>query len=267
MNKGAAFGTIAVLVTAMLVASMPTASAQLYGDANEDGKIDMRDVTYVGLIILGKKPANELADANQDGRVNVGDITYIELMILAKGGGTLKMGMPYAGEYGGDPTLDCGYFPDEAATSNVVCFTHRTPLITFDGDANAIPWLAESYEVSDDYDTLTFHLRKGVKFADGTPFTASVVKFNLDRIITYGFAERYGSLPVFKYYDLTEVIDEHTLKVHYTEGWLSLPHDFVLVHFLGNFISPLDVEPAWDIEGSLKPEKMYNGLGPYILRR
>ena len=268
MRKGVAFGTIAVLVTAMLVASIPTASAQLYGDANEDGKIDMRDVTYVGLIILGKKPTNELADANQDGRVNVGDITYIELMILGKGGGTLKIGIRgdiYSKEYGKDPTLSSRYFPDEGGRSIATGYTHGAPLITLDGDGNIIPWLAESYEVSADYDTLTFHLREGVRFADGTPLTASVVKFNLDRIITYGYAKRYIAFPSVKYYDSTEVIDEHTLKVHFTEGWLDMPHDFAGRSFLGNFISPLDVEPAWDIKGSLKSKKRYNGLEPYYV--
>lgn len=66
MRKGAAFGIIAVMVSAMLLASIPTvsASAELYGDANGDGKIDIRDVTYVGLIILGERPTNELANAN-----------------------------------------------------------------------------------------------------------------------------------------------------------------------------------------------------------
>ena len=87
MRKGVAFGIIAVLVSAMLLAAIPTASAsleELCGDVNGDGTIDMRDLTYLMLIISGKKPATELADVNRDGRINVGDITCIKLIILGE---------------------------------------------------------------------------------------------------------------------------------------------------------------------------------------
>jgi iron complex transport system substrate-binding protein len=39
----------------------------VYGNANEDDTIDMRDLTYVKLIFFGKKPETELADAKYDG--------------------------------------------------------------------------------------------------------------------------------------------------------------------------------------------------------
>ncbi|MCK4735326.1 MAG: hypothetical protein KAT65_22930, partial [Methanophagales archaeon] len=35
----------------------------IYGNANEDDTIDMRDLTYEKLIFFGKKPETELADA------------------------------------------------------------------------------------------------------------------------------------------------------------------------------------------------------------
>ncbi|MEZ0298379.1 MAG: peptide-binding protein [Candidatus Methylacidiphilales bacterium] len=42
--------------------------------------------------------------------------------------------------------------------------------------------LAESWEVSEDKLTFTFHLRKDVKWSDGKPFTAADVKYTFDRI-------------------------------------------------------------------------------------
>jgi peptide/nickel transport system substrate-binding protein len=41
------------------------------------------------------------------------------------------------------------------------------------------PWLAESYEYSEDYMSLTLNIRKGVEWSDGTPFTAKDVVFSI----------------------------------------------------------------------------------------
>ncbi len=43
-----------------------------------------------------------------------------------------------------------------------------------------IPELATSWEISDDKLTYTYHLRRGVQFADGRPFTSADVKFSFD---------------------------------------------------------------------------------------
>lgn len=47
--------------------------------------------------------------------------------------------------------------------------------VTFDGKFE--PRLAESWDVSDDYKSITFHLNKNVKWHDGKPFTADDVVF------------------------------------------------------------------------------------------
>jgi peptide/nickel transport system substrate-binding protein len=49
-------------------------------------------------------------------------------------------------------------------------------------DGSVKPWLAKSYEVSADAKTFTFHLRSGVKWSDGIPFTSDDVVFTLNAL-------------------------------------------------------------------------------------
>jgi iron complex transport system substrate-binding protein len=56
----------------------------VYGNANEDDTIDMRDLTYVKLMFFGKKPETGLADAKYDGKINPLDFIQIKLIIVGK---------------------------------------------------------------------------------------------------------------------------------------------------------------------------------------
>ncbi len=55
-----------------------------------------------------------------------------------------------------------------------------------DGDGKVIPALAESWEAHDDNLGFTFHLRPGVKFHSGRPFTANDVKYTLEELLKPG---------------------------------------------------------------------------------
>jgi len=59
-----------------------------------------------------------------------------------------------------------------------------------------IPWLAESYTVSDDSLTWTFKLREGVKFQNGDAVTAEDVKYSIDRTMALGAGASYIWFPV-----------------------------------------------------------------------
>ena len=52
------------------------------GDVNQDGTVNMGDVTMVMRIILGMDPSTLGADVNGDGTVNMGDVIQIERIIL-----------------------------------------------------------------------------------------------------------------------------------------------------------------------------------------
>ena len=66
------------------------------------------------------------------------------------------------------------------------------PLVRYMGKGKVAPWLAESWDISSDQLTYTFHLRKNVVFSDGTPFDARAVKLNFDAILAN--AERHAWL-------------------------------------------------------------------------
>lgn len=55
-------------------------------------------------------------------------------------------------------------------------------LTGFDADLNVVPALAESWTVSDDGLKITFNLRQGVKFADGSDFDSGDVKYSYEAI-------------------------------------------------------------------------------------
>jgi len=191
-------------------------------------------------------------------------------MAVAEEEQTLTIAIGNMAGIGIDPTLDKQTWPDIGGFQFHHQYTHGEQLITLDSNGDLIPWMAESYEVSDDYDTITFHLREGITFADGKVFNASVAKFFFDRFLTYGYANVYGKdaslkLPLYVNYDHSEAVDEYTLKICFTEGWLDMPRNIASNGGPGLFIHPEDVDPAWDIQGTLKPEKKFNGLGPYYV--
>ncbi len=54
-----------------------------------------------------------------------------------------------------------------------------------EGNAQILPSLAESWEISDDRLSYTFHLRDGVTFSNGSPLTSEDVLFTIKRVLTH----------------------------------------------------------------------------------
>ncbi|MCW3129193.1 MAG: ABC transporter substrate-binding protein [Methanophagales archaeon] len=81
---GIAACAISLLLISPVLASEDDYILDIYGNANEDDTIDMRDFTYTARIILWLEDETDLADANYDGEVNVLDMTQIGLIILGR---------------------------------------------------------------------------------------------------------------------------------------------------------------------------------------
>ena len=84
---------------------------------------------------------------------------------------------------GGDSVgLDAAYETD--GNSFMVCDNIFEALVFYADESTALePGLAESWDISPDGKTYTFHLRKGVQFHDGTPFNADSVVFSIGRMM------------------------------------------------------------------------------------
>jgi peptide/nickel transport system substrate-binding protein len=95
-------------------------------------------------------------------------------------------------------------------------------LTFYDDDLNLIPWLAESWEQSEDGLTWTFHLREGVMFSNGREMTAEDVKWSFERLIDpatgAGNAGRVGPPET-----QIEVIDDYTVAITHPEPFGIFP--------------------------------------------
>ena len=99
-----------------------------------------------------------------------------------------------------------------------------------DGLRTIIPDLAESWEVGDDGLTYTFHLRSGVNYHDGEPFTAADVAATFNRILDPPAGIVSPMKANFSFVDSVEAIDDMTAQFN-----LDSPRPFFL-----NLLTPTD---------------------------
>ncbi|MDR1355739.1 MAG: ABC transporter substrate-binding protein [Propionibacteriaceae bacterium] len=138
-------------------------------------------------------------------------------------------------------------------TVNVMQTLYGT-LVEFDENLAIVPGIATSWETSDDGLSVTFKLREGVKFADGSPCEAEDVKFSYDAIMdeATGAASRSSLASVLS----VEAVDSLTVVLH-----LSAP-DVVLLSNLA--VINLAILSSTDTEESLSTTP--NGTGPFKLQ-
>ncbi|KLU59928.1 glutathione-binding protein GsiB precursor [Peptococcaceae bacterium CEB3] len=131
---------------------------------------------------------------------------------------------------------------DPGDTNDTLSFsaekTMMEGLIGFDKSMKMVPLLATSWEVSPDAKEFTFHLRKGVKFSDGTPFNAQAVKVNIDRLSDPKSNLKRHSL--FSLVDKTVVVDEYTVKVILKQPFGAMLNNFA--HPAALMVSPAALE-------------------------
>src|SRR5262245_47096832 len=125
----------------------------------------------------------------------------------AQAPGTLVLGLDQE-----PPTLDPHASPSAVTYQIIASVTEN--LIYKGPDGKLVPWLAESWTTSKDGRSVTFKLRRDVKFHDGTPFNADAVKFNFDRIVDPKF-KAGGARAALAGYAGSKVLDEFSVQVSF----------------------------------------------------
>jgi oligopeptide transport system substrate-binding protein len=148
------------------------------------------------------------------------------------------------------PSLDPGLATD--VTSSNILLNIMDPLVTLGGNLEPVPGLAESWDVSKDGKTVTFHLRSDGKWTNGDPVTAEDFEWSWKRTISPDLAADYA----YQFYGIVgaadynacqkdcealadkvgiKAIDDRTLEVHLTspQPWFVQQvshHSFLAVH-------------------------------------
>ena len=125
----------------------------------------------------------------------------------AQAPGTLVLGLDQE-----PPTLDPHASPSAVTYQIIASVTEN--LVYKGPDGKLVPWLAESWTASKDGRSVTFKLRRDVKFHDGTPFNADAVKFNFDRIVDPKF-KAGGARAALAGYAGSKVLDEYSVQVSF----------------------------------------------------
>jgi len=102
----------------------------------------------------------------------------------------------------------------DAYASDVNDYVYESLLKRDEKTLELVPVLAESWEISEDHLTYTFHLKKNIRWHDGHPFTAKDILFSFERIRD----PKVDAAHLLSYYqDIQnlEAPDDYTIRYHY----------------------------------------------------
>jgi peptide/nickel transport system substrate-binding protein len=128
------------------------------------------------------------------------------------------------------------------------------PLVNLDAELNVVPALAESWEFSEDAQTLTFNLRQGVTFHNGAAFTAEDVVATMNRILdeATAAAARANYLTIAS----IDTPDDYTVVFNLSEP--DVPLLAALATTNAAIVDSADIE-----SGAVAT--VANGTGPFVL--
>ncbi len=143
-----------------------------------------------------------------------------------------------------DPALGSDYASSTALANVYDSLIFPTP------EGGVEPWLAESWEASDDGMTWTFKLKQGIKFHDGSELQASDVVYSMNRFLTIGEGFAYLFIDLV---ESTTALDDYTVEFK-----LSRPSGLFLPSLMRLYVLNEDL-----VRANTKAEGPYGEEGDY----
>ncbi|MGE7770122.1 nickel ABC transporter substrate-binding protein [Viridibacillus arvi] len=148
------------------------------------------------------------------------------------------------------------YFPNEFFSQAMV----YESLVYYGKGGEIQPWLAESWDISNDGKEYVFHLRKDVEFSDGSKFNAAIVKKNFDTILDN--RKQHEWVELINQIKNTEAVDEYTFKLTLHNSYYPTLQELTYIRplrFVGEAAFP-------DSQDTFKDGlKSQIGTGPWVL--
>jgi len=141
--------------------------------------------------------------------------------------------------------------PQVQLSGGMLQFSHWAfdPLVRYAQDMHFEPRLAVKWERLDAL-TMRFHLRKGVKFHSGNPFTAKDVKFTFDR-----FYESPDFKGLFTPFEGCHIVDDYTVDI-------KTKKPYALLINMATYIFPLDSKFYTGTDATGQPKNAVVKIGP-----
>lgn len=115
-----------------------------------------------------------------------------------------------------------GYPPEFGGSDGLIAQLIIDRLVTWDEKGNIIAQLAESWKGDPVTKTLTFNLKKGVKFSDGTDFNAEAARWNVQLVADAGKLSKLQSVEVVDPYTIKLTLKDYDRIVWETYGMLAM---------------------------------------------
>nr|WP_253773520.1 ABC transporter substrate-binding protein [Goodfellowiella coeruleoviolacea] len=125
---------------------------------------------------------------------------------------------------------------DGAAIPQALLYNVYQGLVRLDQHGKIQPLLAESWTLSQDRTVYDFHLRAGVRFSNGAPFTAEDVRFSVERVRTDWTISLKSAMDVVDHVEVVSPTRARVVLSRPSNNWL-----FAMAGRLGAMFSPTGV--------------------------
>jgi peptide/nickel transport system substrate-binding protein len=157
------------------------------------------------------------------GQQRTEDAGYLNKTYTSEAGGTLVDAL--SGEPSGLIAMMAGESSASAIASNIF-----NSLLKYDKNLELTGELAQSWDVSSDQKTITFHLKPNLKWADGQPLTSEDVLFTWKTVTDDKTRSPYGA--DYKLVKRAEAPDSNTFKVTYAQPYAPALDSWSGLHIL-----------------------------------